>query len=309
MIQRINTHSHEEWLALRRKYIGGSDAGAIAGMNPFTSAYSLWAEKTGKLPGFEGNLATEVGTALEDFVARKWSKEVGKRVFNPNYSMVNDKYPWAIANADRLIVGEAEGLECKTTSELNLKKFHGQEFPEQYYCQCVHYLAVTGRKRWHLAVLVGNREFLTYTLERDEDEITALMEMEKRFWYEHVLKDIPPAVDGSKSTAQAISALHPDSSDLEVDLSAYQIDLQNYFLLQDQAKDLENRMAEISNRIKAFMGDDGVGLCEGAKVSWKTQSRRIFDSKAFLSDFPQYAASNKYFKESSARVFRVTKKG
>ena len=64
MITKQSTANHEEWLALRHKYIGGSDAAAVVGLNAYVSPYTLWAEKTGRLPGFEGNLATEVGTYL-----------------------------------------------------------------------------------------------------------------------------------------------------------------------------------------------------------------------------------------------------
>ena len=55
MIKEIAYQNREEWLSLRKNYIGGSDAGAVLGMNPYKSAYSLWAEKSGKIEGFEGN--------------------------------------------------------------------------------------------------------------------------------------------------------------------------------------------------------------------------------------------------------------
>lgn len=45
MITQIKTGSREEWLELRKKYIGGSDASAVIGANPYRSAYALWAEK------------------------------------------------------------------------------------------------------------------------------------------------------------------------------------------------------------------------------------------------------------------------
>ena len=158
MITKQSTSSHEEWLALRHKYIGGSDAAAVVGLNSYMSAYSLWAEKTGRLPGFEGNLATQVGTYLEDFVAQKFAEVTGKKVRKSNQSWFNDQYPWAIANIDREIVGEDAGLEIKTTSELNIKRFKGGDFPANYYVQCMHYMAVTGKQTWYLAVLIGNRE-------------------------------------------------------------------------------------------------------------------------------------------------------
>ena len=63
-IQKIPYGSHEEWLAIRNGYIGGSDAGAIVGMNPYSSPFSVWAEKTGNVPGFEGNVTTQVGASV-----------------------------------------------------------------------------------------------------------------------------------------------------------------------------------------------------------------------------------------------------
>ena len=57
MITKISTATREEWKALRKNYIGGSDAASVVGLNPFSSPYALWAEKTGKTPPFEGNLA------------------------------------------------------------------------------------------------------------------------------------------------------------------------------------------------------------------------------------------------------------
>ena len=80
MITKRSTANHEEWVQLRHKYIGGSDAAAVVGMNAFVSPYALWAEKTDRLPSFEGNLATEVGTYLEEFVAQKFAEETGKKV-------------------------------------------------------------------------------------------------------------------------------------------------------------------------------------------------------------------------------------
>lgn len=181
-ITRVKTANREEWRKLRSGYIGGSDAAAVVGLNPYASAYSLWAEKTGRTAGFAGNLATEVGTYLEEFVAKKFERATGKKVRRCNQSILNSLYPWAIANIDREIVGEDAGLEIKTTDSLNLKKFSGGEYPANYYVQCVHYLAVTGKARWYLAVLIGNREFRHFTIERDEGEIAALMAAEDDFW-------------------------------------------------------------------------------------------------------------------------------
>jgi putative phage-type endonuclease len=306
MITKKSTATHEEWKALRHKYIGGSDAAAVVGMNAWVSPYALWAEKTGRLPGFEGNLATEVGTYLEEFVAQKFAQETGKKVRKCNQSWFNDQYPWAIANIDREIVGEDAGLEIKTTSEMNTQKFKGGEYPANYYVQCMHYLAVTGKKRWYLAVLIGNREFKWFTIERDEDEIKALMEAEKKF-KQLVDSNTPPQADGASSTSDTLFTLYPDSIDEAIGIGSFERELDNYFRLKEQKKNIDMVIDGIENRIKAHLGECARGEGEKYKVSWKTQYRSTFDSKKFVADHPEMDVSA-YYKRSNSRPFKVTEK-
>lgn len=307
MITKIATANHDEWKELRSKYIGGSDAACVVGMNSYKSAYALWAEKTGRLPGFEGNLATEVGTYLEEFVAKKFAEVTGKKVRRCNQSILNDEYPWAIANIDREIVGEDAGLEIKTTSELNLRKFKGGEYPGNYYCQAVHYMAVTGKKKWYLAVLIGNRDFRWFTIERDEEEIAALMAEEEKFW-SYVEKNTPPIPDGSDSSASTLQTLYPESTETVVGIGAFESDLDRYFELNAQAKDIQMQIDGIANRLKNYMGDAGYGDGERYKVSWKTSERKTFDHKKLLAEHPEIVTDN-YYKTARSRRFLVTEKG
>ena len=306
MITKQSTGSHEEWLALRHKYIGGSDAAAVVGLNSYVSPYALWAEKTGRLPGFEGNLATAVGTYLEEFVAQKFAQETGKRVRKSNQSWFNDQYPWAIANIDREIVGEDAGLEIKTTSELCMGKFKGGEFPSNYYVQCMHYLAVTGKSKWYLAVLIGNREFKWFTIERDEDEIKALMDAERTFKM-YVDNDTPPVADGAQATTDTLKTIYPDSTDTAIGIGFFERDLENYFRLKEQKKNIEQIIDGIENRIKAHLGECARGEGEKYKVSWKTQYKKTFDYKQFVADHPEMDVS-RYYKTSGSRPFKVTEK-
>lgn len=303
-ITKVKTASHEEWKELRSHYIGGSDAAAVVGLNAFSSPYALWAEKTGKVPGFSGNLATEVGTYLEEFVAQKFAAETGKKVRRSNQSFFNSDYPWAIANIDREIIGEDAGLEIKTTSELNMKKFWGGEYPANYYCQCVHYLAMTGKQRWYLAVLIGNRDFRWFTIERDEAEIAALMAAEADFW-EMVKNNTPPVADGSQATTAAIKTIYAESNEDTVDLTLENTALAQYIALGKQIAELEAMRDEAANKIKSFMGDAGGGECDGFRVSWKSSTRRTFDSKRFAKENPGLDLAG-YYKETSTRTFRVT---
>lgn len=304
MITKVKTANHEEWKELRSHYIGGSDAAAVVGLNAFSSPYSLWAEKTGRVPGFDGNLATEVGTFLEEFVAQKFAQETGKKVRKCNQSFLNSLYPFAIANIDREIIGEDAGLEIKTTDSLNLKRFKNGEYPANYYVQAVHYLSVTGKQRWYLAVLIGNREFKWFTIERDEAEIAALMTAEAEFW-ELVKTDTPPAVDGTQATTDTLKTIYADNDDSTCDLTPFSANLRQYIALKKQIKELEALLDEAANKIKLFMGESGGGECDGFKVSWKSQSRSTFDRKRFESENPGIDLSG-YFKESVTRPFKVT---
>lgn len=302
-ITKVKTADYDEWKALRGKYIGGSDAAAVVGLNPYRSQFALWAEKTGKVPGFEGNLATEVGTYLEEFVAQIFARETGKKVRRANQSFLNSDYPWAIANIDREIVGEDAGLEIKTTSELNLRKFKGGEYPAQYYCQAVHYMAVTGKKRWYLAVLIGNREFKWFVIERDEAEIKALMEAEEMFW-EFVQKNIPPMPDGTSSSTATLSSLYPESDDTECSLYGYEDDAVRYLEVCQTIKNLETQRDELGNRIKSHMGTSSLATGSQHKVTWKQQSRTTLDQKKLVKDHPEIDLGA-YQKVSSYRVFKV----
>lgn len=302
-ITKVKTESREEWLELRSHYIGGSDAAAVVGLNAFSTPYSLWAEKTGRVPSFAGNLATEVGTYLEEFVAQKFSAETGKKVRKVNQSFLNTDYPWAIANIDREIVGEDAGLEIKTTSGMNLQRFKGGEYPANYYCQCVHYMAVTGKKRWYLAVLIGNREFKVFTIERDDAEIAALMAAESDFW-EQVKNDTPPSVDGSQATTSTIETIYADMDTSTVDLTLERESLAEYVALGKRIEELKALQNKAANKIKSFMGESCGGECDGFRVSWKSGTRRAFDSKRFAKENPDMDLSS-YYKETSTRTFRV----
>lgn len=307
MINEIAYSSREEWLSLRKGYIGGSDAGAVVGLNPYKGAYALWAEKTGKIPEFEGNITTRVGSYLEDLVAQMFTEETGKKVRRKNRMLVNDLYPFACADVDRMVVGEDALLEIKTTNSIPaIKKFKNGEYPEQWYCQMMHYLAVSGLKKAYLAVLIECREFKIFELERDEGEIAALMSSEENFW-NCVLTDTPPAADGSESTSDTLSALYPTSNGDTVSLFAYEAELAQYIALTAQIKALEAQRDECANKVKAFMNEAGRGESSRHRVSWTTAERRTFDSKRFIKENPQIDMES-YYKTSSYRTFKVTEK-
>ena len=297
---------HEEWLAIRRQYIGGSDAGAIIGMNPYNSAFSVWAEKTGRVPEFEGNVSTRVGTYLEDIVAHMFMEETGKKVQRLNFTIVNPEYPFACANIDREVIGEDAVLEIKTTNSfVNTKKFKTGEYPEQWYCQMSHYLAVTGAKKAYLAVLSECRDFRVFELERDEEEINALMNAEKWFWDSYVVTGKTPPADGHSATSDTIKELFQTDGGGSLDLGTIDATFERRKTLNQHMKDLKTELDSIDNSIKLLMGSASSATCGRFSVSWKTQNTSGLDRERIKADYPDIDFS-KYTTQS--RVFRVTEK-
>lgn len=310
MIRKIPTvnMSKEEWTKLRSTTIGGSDAASIIGLNPHKSAYALWAEKTGKVipEDISQKEAVRLGTDLEDYVAHRFMEATEKKVRRVNYTVFRDDMPYAHANYDRLVVGEDAGLEIKTTNALNLKKFKNGEFPANYYCQCVHYMMVSGLKRWYLAVLVLGIEFKVFVIERDEAELAALKMAEENFWYQ-VQNDLPPEIDGMDSTIDALNETFPisDPEADAVDLTGCAVDLALLDECTQQIKALEEKKKAAQARVMETLGTAEKGFYGGYSVSWKSQKRSTFDRKKWEKDHGEIL--EEYLKVSESRTFRFKK--
>lgn len=295
----------EKWLEERRKGIGGSDAAALVGMNSYSTPYMVWADKTGRLPEKENSEAMRQGRDLEQYVAERFTEATGKKVRRHNDIIRNPQYPFAHANIDRAVIGEKAGLECKTTSIMNLKKFKNGEFPENYYAQCVHYMAVTGWERWYLAVLVLNQGFYWFVIERDEDEIEALMKAEKEFWETYVTPDVPPPVDGLKPTSAALSAIFRDAGSQEgIDLFGRETLIREYLETKEIIKRYERENEQRKQMLQQDLAAHELGQAGSYSVTWKFQSKRSFDPKAFSRDYPNVDLS-RYYSTTYFRKFDI----
>lgn len=323
MITKIKTTTHEEWLEERKKSLGGSDVGAILGMNEYSSPYTIWAEKTGKLPPFEGNEWTRLGNDLEGYVAERFAEASGYKLVNDKATWRNDKYPHLHANIDRKIVGMKAGVECKITSEMNAKKYKNGEFPDRFYAQCVEYLAVTEYEKWFLAVLIYGKGIKIYQMTRiaddttpewceasvyvEDGEIEALVKTTGKFWNNYVLPNTPPPVDGTDSTSETISKIYPESNGDTVNLTAFESDIKEYSYLSSLLNDVKKQREEVANKIKEFMRDADKGESTGYKVSWTSSVRNTFDHKSFAKDNPNIDLTA-YYKVTPCRTFKVSER-
>jgi predicted phage-related endonuclease len=165
-------------------------------------------------------------------------------------------------------------------------------------------MAVTGCKKWYLAVLVLGEGFHYFEIERDEDEINTLMDAEEAFW-EFVEKGTPPPADGQKATTEAITAIYPTDNGESVSLMAYEHDLRQYMTYTESIKHLEKCRDECANKVKAFLGEAARGECDRYRVTWTSAQRQTFDAKRFAAEHPELDLSG-YYKTSAYRTFKIT---
>lgn len=191
--------SHEDWLASRRQGVGGSDIGVILGLNKYKTPLQLFNEKIGAVvpDDLSGNPAVEFGNRLEDVVAQKFMDDTGLKVVRDNKIRIHSKYPWAIGNIDRVIVGDGSPtgpgvLEIKTASSFAMKSWDA-EYSLDHFAQLQWYLFVTGYKYGYIALLIDGRYFRCIRIERDEKYIEILFEAAKQFQSFVEAKEPPPA--------------------------------------------------------------------------------------------------------------------
>ncbi|CAG9241801.1 hypothetical protein BDI4_1080034 [Burkholderia diffusa] len=167
--------SRNDWLAVRRTGIGGSDAAAAVGLNPYMSPLELWLDKTGRADGMprpdpnDTTAATYWGTLLEPIVAAVYTQQTGNKVRKVNAVLRHPTIPWMLANIDREVVGarDVQILECKTAGEFGARLWR-DGVPEYIQLQVQHQLAVTGKTAAHVAVLLCGQALEVHRIDRDD---------------------------------------------------------------------------------------------------------------------------------------------
>lgn len=200
MIEMKTLSSHEEWLEVRSHYIGGSDASAVIGLNPYKTNLELWQEKTGLVqPEDIGDKPfVKYGYAAEPMLRALFAVDFPEYEvsYEENNIWFNEDYPFAHASLDGWLTdqdGRKGVLEIKTTNILQSmqKEKWDHRIPDNYYIQVLHYLMVTG---FDFAVLKAQMKFdfsgeillhtKHYKIERSEvsEDIAYLARKEAEFW-------------------------------------------------------------------------------------------------------------------------------
>lgn len=201
MVRRIQFKTKSEWLRARKGKIGGSDAAAVLGLNPYKTNQELYEEMIGvrTVADISDKPYVIYGTKAEEHIRALFALD------HPEYQvdyygdnmLVNGKYPFAHASLDgeliELETGRKGIFECKTTelfSSMSKEKWDGDNIPDNYYIQVLHYLMVTEYEFVDLRAQIkcewNNQLRLTtkdYHIERSEvlHDIEILLEAEKKF--------------------------------------------------------------------------------------------------------------------------------
>lgn len=290
MFTKISTAgmNRDEWRILRQTGIGGSDAGALCGLNAYVSPLNVYASKTGELEEEESKEAIRIGHDLEEYVAQRFTEATGLKVRRSNYMYRSVENPFMIADVDRLVVGEDAGLECKTTNAFGESNWKDGNIPPHYLMQCYHYMAVTRKRTWYIAALIMGRDFVYYKIDWDDDIISRLIEIERDFWNNHVCAEVLPNPDGSKAYTEMLNGYF-DIKDFEKAMQLPQgfeekiIRREN---IEEQINELKAEKDKIDQEIKLAMGEREKAETEGYRISWKAVTSNRVNGTALKNNYP-----------------------
>jgi putative phage-type endonuclease len=301
----------DEWLAVRKTGIGGSDAAAAVGLSPYKSQLELWLEKTGRDTDLEQpdpndtSHPTFWGTLLEPIVAAAYTQKTRNRVRKVNAVLRHPTVRFMLANLDREVIGvpSVQILECKTAGEFGSRLWK-DGVPEYVQLQAQHQLAVAGKQAADVAVLLCGQSLQVFRIERDDALISRLIELEAQFWH-YVQSDTPPPADGSESADRSLRCLYPRDVGTTVDFSDDRNLSGTFADLVSVRADIETREqleSKLKQRLQQAMGDASKALFETGSVSYKrSKDSAAVDLTKLLADHPELQQQYALTKPGSRR--------
>ncbi|WP_432764140.1 YqaJ viral recombinase family protein [Hungatella hathewayi] len=282
--------SRSEWLAYRRRGIGGSDVASIFGISPFRTARDLYFDKLdiASVEEDEGNwVAMEMGNLLEPLVAKIFAKKTGYKVYQIKKMFYHPLYHFMLADVDYFVElpdGTTAILEIKTTN-YNARDhwwLDGMEtVPAYYESQGRHYMAVTDIDRVFFCCLYGNNEeeVIIREIRRDYAYEEEMIFLEQEFWEKHVLAKSPPPYweRGDlimESARRHFGAADPNATAVELN-ATMTAKLMRYLQLQEEkkneevhSKQIEKELQRLKGMLVAEMGTSCTAVCKRGEVSY-----------------------------------------
>ncbi len=289
----------QAWLYARTKGVGGSDVGAICGVNPWSSALQIYFNKTGQFqekadPSESSIERMHWGHMLEPIVASEFE------IRNPEYhcmeagcSLKSNAYPYLLANVDRLVLDKEDNivgiLECKTAGAQMIPEWDSGEVPLSYYYQVQHYMYVTGIHRGWICCLAGGNKFFQYDIFFDEELYTTeILPKVSYFWNECVLKLREPEIQSADNNL--FNDLFPSDS-LSDDIVSFDDSFEaigkEYLELKQRQKADKKRIEELQAAIKQQLTSNIRGYSRSYEYSWSPRTRTSVDSYYLKSHYPE----------------------
>lgn len=191
--------TEEEWLAQRKKGLGGTDTAAILGESKWSSPYKVYKTKVEDFDDFKSNLSMRRGQYLEPLVAEVFAQRTncmvyanGKRIHRmPDLDFMygTPDYFYETPN------GEVGVLEIKTAAGRGLEKFYNG-IPQMYITQAHKYWMIMeqiAQKHIYCSIAVMLDDVVTIEEQvKDANRRNLILETDWEFWHNHILPKIPP---------------------------------------------------------------------------------------------------------------------
>lgn len=281
----------DQWLAIRRNGISGTDASIIMGLNKFSSPLKLFLQKTGVISDkVDPNPKMLFGIRMESILRKWYAEDSGNEVKEVPAILANRERKWQIADVDGIVYEiDQDGNKIPGVLEIKTSTF-GDELQgdnsinPMWYCQLMHYISVTGCSFGIIYALVNN-ELHTIRVERNEDVIDALIAKEEEF-YKALKDNNVPAIQVFDNSI--MNQLFPASKPSAIKLSDEYIPLLTQLdNLKKQEAELKEQRDLIEAKLKSAIGENEAAECDLYKITWKSSVRNSFSTdkvKTFLTE-------------------------
>lgn len=313
IVKIFSYENQEKWHELRGIGIGGSDIGAILGVNKYKSAIDIYIDKTeGKKQA--GNRFTHFGTKLEKVVFEEFQeRHSNMKCYTVPYTIQRGV---CVANVDGMVYDPEKDrygvLELKTTSAYNKDEWTGDTVPQSYYAQVQHYLFVTGLSFAYIACLIGGNDFKEFYIERSLEDIDCIQEKATDFWKNHVMKKVPPMLDGSDSYSKYLLEKADKENEEVIELNELNIKAERKKVLEEQIKGLEQQVELLKQEIILELNNNSCNkaFSESFKYNISTTSRetvKLSEIKKQDSELYEQLKEKGYINVSQSTSLKITK--
>jgi len=188
----------------------------MLGLSPWDSPYAMWRKMRGDIPWDSETEAMERGTLCEPAVLAWWRKHHEHHDWEDQATMTLGD--WCVATPDGLTVHDGEHIivEAKTSARMERWGEPGTDQIPLYYLTQVYVAMEVARRNGidvtatHVPVLGGYRlAFANYVVPYSPEWGADLLARCREF-YDSLTADVPPPLDDTVATYEAVRRVHPD---------------------------------------------------------------------------------------------------